>query len=199
MKPTSLYLVRHGQVEGFEEKRYNGQGDVPLTATGQAQFNLLQMRLQNKEIRAVYSSDLSRCLEGARLLGHPFGLEPLALPALRELDIGTWEGKTWEELQEKHPDDWQSRLSDIVNYQVPGGESLISMAERVRGALKEILERHPGEALILVAHGGVNRVIILDAIGASLERLFHIEQDFGCLNLIDYYPDGQAVVKLING
>ena len=199
MKPTSLYLVRHGQVEGFEEKRYNGQGDVPLTATGQAQFSLLQMRLQAKEISAVYSSDLSRCLEGARMLGQPFGLEPVALPELRELDIGAWEGQTWEELQSKHPGDWQARLEDIVNYQVPGGESLIGMAERVREALKQIIDRHPGEALILVAHGGVNRVILLDAIGAPLARLFHVEQDFGCLNLIDYYPDGQAVVKLVNG
>jgi alpha-ribazole phosphatase/probable phosphoglycerate mutase len=50
-----------------------------------------------------------------------------------------------------------------------------------------------------VGHGGVNRTILLGAIGAPLERLFHIEQDFGCLNIIDYYPDGIAVVKLLNG
>jgi len=199
MKPTSLYLVRHGQVEGFEEKRYNGQGDVPLTAAGQAQFGLLQLRLQNKEIRAVYSSDLSRCLEGARTLGEPFGLEPVAVPELRELDIGAWEGQTWEELQHENPEEWQARLADIVNYQVPGGESLMGMAERVREALQPIIDRHPGEAILLVAHGGVNRVILLDAIGAPLDRLFNIEQDFGCLNHIDYYPDGRAVVKLING
>jgi alpha-ribazole phosphatase/probable phosphoglycerate mutase len=73
------------------------------------------------------------------------------------------------------------------------------MAERVRGAIGEIVAAHPGEDVLIVGHGGVNRTILLGAIGAPLERLFHIEQDFGCLNIIDYYPDGIAVVKLLNG
>ena len=68
MQRTRIYLIRHGQVAGFEEKRYNGHADVPLTAEGEAQFGLLQLRLQKKEFSAVYSSDLSRCQIGARLL-----------------------------------------------------------------------------------------------------------------------------------
>jgi alpha-ribazole phosphatase/probable phosphoglycerate mutase len=56
-----------------------------------------------------------------------------------------------------------------------------------------------GEEVVVVAHGGVNRVILLDAIGAPLESLFSIEQDFGCLNSIDYYKDGNSVVRLLNG
>jgi alpha-ribazole phosphatase/probable phosphoglycerate mutase len=63
----------------------------------------------------------------------------------------------------------------------------------------EIVAAHPGEEVLVVGHGGVNRVILLDAIGAPLDRLFHIEQDFGCLNVIDYYPDGASVVALLNG
>jgi len=199
MTRTRIYLVRHGQVEGFEEKRYNGQGDVLLTPEGTAQFGLLQMRLQKKAIRAVYSSDLSRCRDGASMLARPFGLMPEAKPELRELHIGEWEGKTWQELQSTYPEQWQARLDDIVHYRVPGGESLLDMAERVREAIREILAAHPGEEVLVVAHGGVNRVILLDAIGASLDRLFHIEQTFGCLNVIDYYPDGKAVVQLLNG
>jgi alpha-ribazole phosphatase/probable phosphoglycerate mutase len=199
MTRTRIYLVRHGQVEGFEEKRYNGQADVRLTPEGEAQFGLLQMRLRKKAIDAVYSSDLSRCLEGARLLARTFGLEPAAKPALRELHIGDWEGRTWKELQAIYPEEWQARLDDIVHYRVPGGETLLEMAERVRSAVGEIVAAHPGEDVLVVGHGGVNRTILLGAIGAPLDRLFHIEQDFGCLNIIDYYPDGIAVVKLLNG
>jgi alpha-ribazole phosphatase/probable phosphoglycerate mutase len=199
MNRTRIYLVRHGQVKGFEEKRYNGQGDVPLTPEGEAQFGLLRMRLQKKAIRAVYSSDLSRCQEGARLLARSFGLEPVPKAELRELHIGEWEGKTWQELQAAYPQEWQARLRDIVHYQVPGGESLLEMAERVRRAIREILAAHPGEEVLVVAHGGVNRVVLLDAIGASLDRLFHIEQAFGCLNIIDYFADGNTVVQLLNG
>lgn len=199
MSHTRIYLVRHGQVEGFENKRYNGQGDVPLTDQGQAQFEMLRMRLEKKEIAAVYSSDLSRCSIGARVLAAPFGHEPLLRPELRELHIGDWEGRTWQELQAHYPDQWKARLQDIVHYRVPGGESLFDMSRRVRPVVKEIVAAHQGREVIIVGHGGVNRVILLDAIGAPLDRLFHIEQDYGCLNIIDYYADGISVVKLLNG
>lgn len=199
MTRTRIYLVRHGQVAGHEEKRYNGQGDVPLTPEGQAQFGLLQLRLKGKGLKGVYSSDLSRCLEGARLLASSQELEPVARKDLRELHIGDWEGRTWTELKAIYPEEWQARLDDIVHYRVPGGETLLEMAERVRSAMVEIVAAHPGEDVLVVGHGGVNRTILLEAIGAPLERLFHIEQDFGCLNIIDYYPDGIAVVKLLNG
>ncbi len=82
---------------------------------------------------------------------------------------------------------------------MPGGETLLDLAARLRPALRRILDRHPGEEVLVVGHGGVNRVILLDAIGAPLDRLFHIEQNYGCYNIIDYSPDGTAVVKLLNG
>ena len=199
MTRTRIYLVRHGQVVGHEERRYNGQGDVPLTAAGEAQFGLLQLRLADKPLAAVYCSDLQRTLVGARVLAQPFALQPVALADLRELHIGDWEGMTWQELQSRYPQQWQARLDDIVHYRVPGGENLIDLAGRVLPAIRAIVERHQGEDVVVVAHGGVNRVILLDAIGAPLERLFHIEQDFGCLNTIDYFADGNRVVRLLNG
>ncbi len=199
MTRTRIYLVRHGQVVGHEERRYNGQGEVALTEQGEAQFGLLQARLAAKPIRAIYSSDLGRCLQGARLLAGTFGLEPVVTADLRELNIGDWEGKTWHELQDAYPEAWQARLADIVHYRVPGGESLLDVAGRVRPLLQRIVADHRGEEVIVVGHGGVNRVILLDAIGAPLEQLFHIDQDFGCLNTIDYFVDGPGVVKLLNG
>ena len=199
MTRTRIYLVRHGQVVGHEEKRYNGQGDVPLTPQGEAQFGMLQLRLSGKPITAVYSSDLQRCLEGARVLAKPFDLQPAALADLRELHIGDWEGMTWQELQARYPKEWQARLADIVNYRVPGGENLVDLAARVLPVIGEIAARHQGEEVVVVGHGGVNRVVLLDAIGAPLTSLFHLEQDYGCLNTIDYYADGNQVVRLLNG
>ncbi|PLX83743.1 MAG: alpha-ribazole phosphatase [Desulfuromonas sp.] len=199
MQRTRIYLVRHGQVEGHEEKRYNGQADVALTELGRRQYRGLKERLDGESISAVYSSDLSRCLEGARPLAAGHGLEPVPEPRLRELHIGRWEGKTWKELQAAYPEEWQARLDDLVHHRVTGGESLLEMAERVRPAVKEIVTRHVGEEVLVVAHGGVNRVILLDAIGAPLDKMFHIEQGFGCLNVIDYFADGYRTVQLLNG
>ena len=199
MAHTRIYLVRHGQVAGFEEKRYNGQGDVPLTEAGRAQSGLLQLRLREKPLRAGYCSDLTRCREGAEIILEPHGLSPLACSELRELNIGHWEGKAWTELQAHHPVEWAARLADLVHYRVPGGENLLDLAERVRPALARIVAEHRGEEVLVVAHGGVNRLILLDAIGAPLGNLFAIEQTYGCLNIIDYAADGSRVVRLLNG
>ena len=92
MKRTRLHLVRHGEVEGFEEKRYNGQSDVNLTAKGAAQLGFLQMRIRKLPIAAFYCSDLTRCVEGAKLLAAGYQLQPVEMPDLREIDAGDWQG-----------------------------------------------------------------------------------------------------------
>lgn len=196
---TRLYLARHGQVEGFEQHRYNGQADVPLTDLGWAQYRSLQLRLKDCSLSAVYSSDLNRCLEGARLLGEPHGLAPVALPALRELHTGLWQGIPWHELQQRFPQQWAARLKDIVHYRVPDGENILDLSRRVLPALKSLLAAHARGKVLVVGHGAVNRVILLDALGASLQSVFRIEQAYGCLNIIDYLEDGTSTVQLLNG
>ncbi|MDA3901919.1 MAG: alpha-ribazole phosphatase [Desulfuromusa sp.] len=199
MKATRLHLLRHGQVDGFEHKRYNGQGDVRLTDLGRQQSAAFAGRLQHLKLSGIYSSDLYRCRVAADQIALLQEVQPEYLEELRELHIGDWQGQTWQQLQRDYPALWQARLDDIVNISPPAGESLLQMAARVRPVIKKIVSAHAGEEVVIVAHGGVNRVILLDAIGAPLERLFHIEQDFGCYNIIDYYADGIAVVKQLNG
>ena len=73
------------------------------------------------------------------------------------------------------------------------------MSARVLPALEGIIKGNFGASICVVAHGGVNRVVLSDAMGLGLENFFSIEQDYGCLNIIDYHPDGIKVVKLLNG
>lgn len=196
---TRLHLVRHGQVVGFDQKRYNGQVDVALTDLGVEQYHRLKERLADVPVSACYTSDLTRCVTGANIICSQFDLEPILRRELRELGIGIWEGMTWTEIIERWPEEWQARLADLVNYRVPQGESLQEMNDRVMPVIKEIVDRHVGQELLVVAHGGVNRVVLLNAIGAPLSRLFSIEQDYGCYNILDYYSDGTVTVKLLNG
>lgn len=198
MSCTRIYLVRHGQVRGYEVKRYNGQGNVPLTDLGQIQSRQIRDRLRSVPLDAVYSSDLDRSVSCAKLIAAAHNLTAVTDTALRELNIGDWEGRTWAELQEACPEDWQARLRDLVNFRVPGGESLRDAADRIRPVVQNIVARHAGGHVAVVAHGGVNRIVLLDAIGAPLDRAFSLEQDYGCLNIIDYLPDGKCVVKLLN-
>ena len=198
MKRTRLFLIRHGQVEGFEEKRYNGQINVPLTAHGRSQLEKVAERLAGVPLDAVWSSDLDRCRYGAECLVAPRGLRVNYSAALRELHAGDWEGLTWEELKRLYPREWQARLADIVHYRIPGGESFLETSHRVRAELTRLLAAHVGQNVALVAHGGVNRIILLDALGAPLDRVFCLEQDFACLNVIDYFADGYRTVRLVN-
>jgi len=198
MKVTRVHLLRHGQVEGHGQKRYNGQGDVRLTDYGKKQSISLSERFQQIDLAAIYASDLQRCRFAADRIALQQQVKPIYLPGLRELHVGAWEGRTWQELERDDPELWQARLNDIVNVAPPQGESLLQLATRIRPVVKELVAAHIGAEIVIVAHGGVNRVVLLDAIGAPLTSLFHIEQDYGCHNIIDYYDDGIAVVKRLN-
>ena len=196
---TRIYLIRHGEVVGDGNHRYNGHANVSLSEHGIAQYHLIKDRLANRRISACYTSDLSRCAVGAEIISSRLSLTPVRERNLRELDIGIWEGKTWAELQSEYPLEWRARLADITNYRVPHGESLRDLSDRVMPVIKAIASRHQDEEVLVVAHGGTNRVILLDAVSAPLASLFNIEQDYCCLNIIDYYADGKTVVKLLNG
>jgi len=196
---TRIYLIRHGQVAGFDEPRYNGQTDVALTEFGVEQYHLLKERLADKHIAACYTSDLTRCTTGATIICEVLGVDPIAHRELRELNIGVWEGLAWQEIKTEWPDGWRARLADLVNYRVPQGENLLDVEARVMPVITQIVERHKGEEVLVVAHGGVNRIVLLNAIGAPLAGMFNIEQNYGCLNIIDYFEDGRATVKLLNG
>ena len=144
MKRTRLFLIRHGQVEGHEAKRYNGQKNVALTAHGRKQLDLVVERLEGVPLDAVWSSDLDRCRYGAERLADTAGAAGDYREGLRELHAGDWEGLTWEELQARYPAEWQARLDNIVNYRIPGGESFPDAAQRVRPELANCWRRTPG-------------------------------------------------------
>ncbi|MDD2310029.1 MAG: alpha-ribazole phosphatase [Desulfuromonadaceae bacterium] len=196
---TRIHLIRHGQVAGYDQPRYNGQTDVGLTDYGIEQYHCLKDRLADKKISACYTSDLTRCTTGAGIICQAFGIEPTPRRELREVNIGIWEGMAWQEIQSTWPDGWRARLADLVNYRVPGGENLLDVNARVMPVIDEVVERHKGQEVLVVGHGGVNRIVLLNAIGAPLAGMFNIEQNYGCLNVIDYYADGRATVKLLNG
>ncbi|MBI5642787.1 MAG: histidine phosphatase family protein [Deltaproteobacteria bacterium] len=199
MSATRLYLIRHGQVVNHHEYRYNGHFDVDITDVGVEQMTRLSHFLMDKGITALYSSDLQRTRKGAGIIGKRIGLNPASVHELRELNLGRWEGLTREEAILKYPEDAHFSFKELATSKVKEGESLVELKARVLPALHEILERHKGGTVCVVAHGGVNRVVLSDALGLSLENFFRIEQDYGCLNLIDFFGDGIKVVKLLNG
>ncbi len=193
---TRLYLARHGQV--VYHGVYNGQTDVDITPIGVQQMERLRDRLKEKNLQGVYSSDLRRTSKGAEIIAQPHGLTPESFPEFREMNFGRWQGLTYAQVMERYPSDIPQWLKNVEEFRIPGGESVKNMEERCLPKLRELIQRHPGGELVLVCHGALNRLILADALQLPMANLLRIEQEYGCLNIIDYM-DSWTVVKLVNG
>lgn len=196
---SRVYLMRHGEVRSGGEKRYNGHIDLDITENGRAQMYRLAGMLAGEKIAAVYSSDLIRSAKGANIISRSLGITYTPLRDLRERSVGKWEGLTAEEIKEHFPGEYTAWRADLLNYRPPGGECLQDVRERILPVYRKLIGSHPDQAIAMLLHGGVNRIIIADALGLDLMNLFRIDQSFGALNIIEYFDDGMAVVKLLNG
>lgn len=186
-------------MEGYENFPVYGHTDVDLTEVGILQMNHLAERLRHTEPAAIYSSDLIRSVRGARLIARYHDVPVYSFPELREMRFGDWEGLALEEIRARFPEELQRRQNDLIHFRAPGqGESVADLAARVEGAFDRIRSEHKGGDIIISGHGAVNRVILCKALGLDLSRMFSIHQSYGCLNIIDYFPDG-ALVRMING
>jgi len=197
-KITRVYLVRHGEVSAEWHDRIYGQLDVPLSDAGQAQAEALGRRMEARRIDAVYASDLSRAMDTASALARLHGRPVKPVRAFREASFGHWQGLSWAEILERHGDEVRARSADFGGAKMKDGESLEELAARVLPALREIVAKHPGESIVVAAHGGVTRVIIADALGMDYSACARIEQSHCCLNTLDYLP-GRVYVRLLNG
>ena len=192
-----LFLLRHGQVIGHDELRFHGDTDVGLTDVGKHQLKTAAEQLKNEPIDEVFCSDLQRSVFGANEIARSRSLDPIQNKGLREMHMGLLEGRTYKEVQGEHGDVFKKWRDDLLNFRLPGGETFSEVKTRVENSMRSIMNNKKGKNIAIVAHGGVNRIILADALKMDPAYAFRIEQDFGCLNVIDYYPDW-TVVKLMN-
>jgi alpha-ribazole phosphatase len=194
-----VYLIRHGQVVGYENFPVYGHTDVDLTETGILQMQQVAERLRLVGISAIYSSDLKRSALSARHIARYHDVRLYSLRELREMYFGDWEGMNMQEIRKGFPEELKKRQDDLVNFKGPGeGESVRRFSKRISNCFERILSEQQGKDIAIVAHGAVNRIILCSALGLELARMFNIQQDYGCLNIIDYFPDS-TLVRLVNG
>lgn len=196
MNPSVIYLVRHGSIISGSGKEYIGQNEVPLSEEGVEQAWTLRKWLEPVHFNYAFSSDLSRTERTCRIIAGDRTQSIEVIPALREINLGNWEGFTFREIEERFPKEFAARGRDMENYRPPGGESFADCRARVMDAFRGILDRSQGN-ILLVGHSGVNRLILCDLLGISVAKLFSIGQDYGCLNIIDFSRP-RMCVKLMN-
>lgn len=161
---TTLILVRHGETDWNAERRWQGHSDPKLNDAGREQARRLAGELAR--VDALYSSDLARARETAEIVARTIGVEVRFDERLRERGFGAWEGLTMEEIESSFPDDQRRWLAGTG----PGArdaEPFEAFAERVGSFVDEIGQRHAGEEVLVVAHGGTIRVV--HALAAGLD------------------------------
>ncbi len=196
-KPTCrILLFRHGETANSKEVCFNGHYDVGLSERGQKQFQHWAEILKQEDFKAIYSSDLQRTRNSAKLIADEHGLEPVTYPELRELSFGTWEGMSVSKVEVAYPGQMKERMRSVATFQADGGETYSQLQARVIPKYEEIVARHTNDQIVMVCHGGVNRVILGHLLGIPIDKIFRIHQDYAALNIIQYY-DQEPVVEYI--
>jgi broad specificity phosphatase PhoE len=160
---TTILLARHGESDWNVELRWQGHADRPLTRRGRAQADALADRLETYPLAAIYSSDLRRALDTARTVADRHGIDVVTRGDLREVDVGSWSGRTRAELESRFPEQiarWENGAKGWDD-----GESYEQMAARIIRAVGEIATEHPGDHVLVVSHGGSVRAVHAHALG----------------------------------
>jgi len=191
-----LFLVRHGETDWNLAQRFQGHSDVPLNKVGFQQAKALRDRLDSETIASIYSSDLERAYETAKIISN--GKNRLQTDIrLREVHFGDWEALTYNEIQQKYPGQLAAWEQDVYKTAPPNGETLEQLAEHTQSILNDLLMNHKDETILIVSHGGVIKVLICLALNlpAALYWQFHI--DSASLSEIAFYPAG-AILNFLN-
>lgn len=179
----NIYLVRHGKIQGAEVRRFIGSTDVPLSDEGVRQGRLLRDHLAHIRFDRVYSSDMTRTLTFACIISNLPENRIHTLKELCEIDLGTWEGKTFKEIQTCFPEQWRRRGEEMDTFRPPRGESFSDLAARVIPCFENITSGAHSNILI-VGHAGVNRVILSHILKTDRKNLFSIPQAYAALTVI---------------
>jgi len=187
-----IYLLRHGLTQDDGEKRFIGQLDLPLVETGRQQARQWREIFKPVELEAIYCSDLQRSVETAKIIARERHLSLRIVPELREINLGDWEGMAMGSVRRNFPDEWHNRGLDLASYSPPGGESFNDLKNRVIPAYEKLVSEAQGHILV-VAHAGVNRMILCHLLGMPVPNLFRLKQDYGGLNIIDQWNNSPRV------
>ena len=194
---SRLLLIRHGETELQSSLRYWGKTDVALGAVGLRQAEQLRDRLAAEKIDFVYSSELKRAADTARVIAAGHSLPVITCPELREIDFGKLEGLEFAEIQSRFPKVAQMWINRSPSLVYPDGESMLEFEHRVAKFDARLKNRRADETILIVAHTGVLRTIICRLLEFETKNRWNIRLDLTSLSIIETYP-GINILCLLN-
>ena len=194
---TCIITVRHGETPWNRESIYRGTRDIPLNDNGRLQARLTAAALQKRTIDSAYTSPLSRAAETAQLTLEPHGIDAVAHEALSDFDYGEWEGIQQEEVKERWPTEYEEWMTRPHEAHPPGGTTLREVFDRSYSMMVEVARQHEGGTVALFSHRVVNKLLVLGALGLSLERFPYIVQG-NCSYNEFVFEDGEFTIETLN-
>jgi alpha-ribazole phosphatase len=135
-------------------------------------------------------------VETAEIVAAAMSLPVMTEPGLREMGLGSWEGRTVPEIRAASPGAYEAWLRDPRAHPAPGGERLEVFAARVTAAFDRLRATHTGGDLILVSHGGPIKALLCHILGLDARSLFRIKQDNTALSAVQFDGETRRVVLL---
>ena len=167
---TAANLARPALLQG---RKHN----PPLAPLGVRQAQLTRDFLAVRPVDVCYSSPLLRAVQTAAIVAAPHGLSPEPLDTLTECDVGRWEGLDWQTIRYLDAEAYQRFTANPGQHGYPGGESFGDVYRRVSAALDELLQRHAGASVLVVAHHVVNRTYLAGLLGLTPDQARQVTLD----------------------
>ncbi len=182
-----IYLVRHGLTLWNAEKRFQGSKDVSLSEEGIKQAMKVRDRLKELKFDAIYSSDLKRAFRTAEIIAEPHVMDVIPVKEIREINMGDWEGLTWDEIARDYVDIHRAWTERPTMAAIPNSEGVIKANQRAFKAFNELTTKHKDDQRILiVSHGLINATILCRIEEINLDDWFNMHQNNTAVNIIEY-------------
>src|SRR4051812_38474835 len=204
---TTLVLVRHGATELTASKRFSGglaSSNPGLTDEGRAQVREVAEWLSpiGDAVDVVVTSPVRRTRESAEILAERLDVPLVEEPGFAEMEFGTWDGLTFDEVREQRPDEIDSWLGSL-DVAPGGGESLREVEKRVLDGLSRVLEQYAGQTVVVVSHVTPIKTIVAHAVDAPLEALFRMELSTASVSVVSFFGEAgndelRASLRLYN-
>ncbi|MDB6016395.1 MAG: putative phosphoglycerate mutase family protein [Pedosphaera sp.] len=194
---TSLFLLRHAEVEARYQRIFGGRIDMDLSPRGHEQAAALARYLQPKRFDAIYSSPMKRVQQTLTPLLNGSGMAPMILPGLREVDFGDWTGLGWEQVREKFNVSAFQWLDQLEQGLIPNAECGKTFRTRVEPCVQQILRDHPGQTVAVVCHGGTIRMILSILLELPLSKMAGFEIEYASLTEV-HHAAHRSEVQLLN-
>ena len=195
---TRFYLIRHGQTEWNEKGIYQGWTDIPLSEMGEKQAELLGKRFRKIPLDALYVSPLQRAIQTAEFVAKASGVPLVTDEHFKEINFGEWEGSSIPQLTEKYGKPFTDFFANPFDVTFPGEGSFDKVRKRSVEGFMELLEKHRGEKVAIVAHGGLLRVMMMSLMGMDNSFYRKTWLSNTSITTIDIFETGERMLFSLN-